>query len=53
MTTKILQWATREATHVASPVKFGEALVVGNPEPSLNGKVGEGVETSWQAPELV
>jgi hypothetical protein len=41
----ILQWAVREETRVRSPLKFGEASGSGNPEPSPNEPVREGVET--------
>jgi hypothetical protein len=38
----LLNWAAHEETHVATPVKFGEACGDGNPEPSpflIKGKV--------------
>ncbi len=51
----ILQWASREETCVRLPVKVGEAVGAGNPEPSpWDSKVTrEGVETRRQAPETI
>jgi len=41
----ISKWAAREEIRVRLPVKVGEASCGGNPEPSSNIIVGEGVET--------
>jgi len=41
----ISNWAAREETLVWTPAKFGEASGSGNPEPSPNEPVREGVET--------
>ena len=41
----ISNWAAREETCVRSPVKVGRPSSGGNPEPSLDGSVQEGVET--------
>jgi hypothetical protein len=41
----ISTWATREETPVLTPAKFGEASCGGNPEPSPNDRIREGVET--------
>jgi len=41
----LLLWAASRETLMRSPVKVGEAFSGGNPEPSSNLRVGEGVET--------
>jgi hypothetical protein len=41
----ILQWAVCEETRIRSPLKLGEASGNGNPEPSLQQSLREGVET--------
>jgi hypothetical protein len=41
----ILQWAACEETRMRTPLKFGEASGNGNPEPSSQHLLQEGVET--------
>lgn len=41
----IPQWAVCRETCIRSPLKFGEASSSGNPEPSFQRKLKEGVET--------